>query len=157
MQRSILVSVITLVLFSLSGSHLSKLLLSKAGIEKSALIKTYQKSCSSSLLMCRGRICWLLPLLWKEASLWKLLEGVCVGGGVLVPLIASWWSLSCALAPVMPPASLLWSLKQPLCRAWPIPNPVAQMPSLNRSLVWSCLLSACLGSQAERPSWLILS
>lgn len=82
----------------------------------------------------------------EEVSLWKPLEGV---RGFLPSLIASQWSLSSALSPRMTPASLLWRLEQPLCRARPIPNTVAQMPSLNSSLVWCCHLSACL----RKPGW----
>lgn len=116
--------------------------------------KTWWKRCPSSCLISRGPVCWLLPPPW-EGVITVEAPGRC--RRVPVPLTPSSWSLSCTAAPGMPPTRLLWRLEQPLCRAWPIPNPVAQMPSRNRGLCGAASFLPAWGSQTERPGWLILS
>ena len=88
--RSILVSVIMLVLISLSERHMSTFLLSRAGTKKSMLIKdTTKELFILTFFLSRKPISWFQPPS-EEGIVSAEAPRRYGGGGVLIPLIASW-------------------------------------------------------------------
>ena len=143
--RSILVSMIMFVLISLSRRHVSTFLLSRAVTEKNMLIKdTTKELFILTFFFPRKPICWFQP---PSGEGIVSAEAPRRCGGFLTPLIASWWFRSWAIVPWLqwrhqfePALEIPATPPQSLAH----PNPVAQMPSLNRRLVWWRLPSACL-------------
>ena len=114
-------------------------------LRKTCSLKTQPKSYSSSLFFfSRKPICWFQP---PSGEGIVSAEAPRRCGGFLTLLIASWWFRSWAIVPWLqwchqfePALEIPATPPQSLAH----PNPVAQMPSLNRRLVWWHLPSACL-------------